>query len=122
MLRDRKFIPEIAKKSCNSGISAKVEAFVPRNLEPAGDENFQSDKNQNYTAQDAGLACQTFCLAAHEQGLATVILGIYDEEKLPAFLGLGENEVLTALIVLGYGAQSPDAPKRKSAEELIRYV
>ena len=79
-------------------------------------------KEDRWEHFDAGLACQTFCLAAHEQGLSTVILGIYDEEKLPAFLGLGENEVLTALIALGYGAQLPDAPKRKTAEELIRYV
>lgn len=31
---------------------------------------------------DAGIATQTLCLAAHSKGLGTVILGIYDEEKL----------------------------------------
>lgn len=79
-------------------------------------------KEDRWEYFDAGIACQTFCLAAHEQGLATVILGIYDEEQVPAFLGLDESEVLTALIAVGYPAQSPDAPKRKTAEELIRYV
>ncbi len=71
---------------------------------------------------DAGIACQTFCLAAHELGLATVVLGIYDEDKLPAAIGLPEGEVLTALIALGYADQEPAAPKRKEVEVLTRYV
>ena len=30
---------------------------------------------------DVGAACQTFCLAAWEQGLGTVIMGIFDEGR-----------------------------------------
>ena len=52
------------------------------------DGSFIIKKEDRWQYFDAGIACQTFCLAAHELGLATVILGIYDEEKLPTFLGL----------------------------------
>lgn len=31
---------------------------------------------------DAGIAAQTFCLAAHEKGIGTVILGVFDDKKL----------------------------------------
>ena len=79
-------------------------------------------KDDRWEYFDAGIACQTFCLAAHELGLATVILGIYDEDRLPAAISLPDGEVLTALIALGYADQQPAAPKRKTAEDLTRYV
>ncbi len=84
------------------------------------DGSFTTKKEDRWQYFDAGIACQTFCLAAHELGLSTVILGIYDEEKLPAFLGLADDEVLTALIALGYAEETPTAPKRKSVDELLR--
>ncbi len=55
-------------------------------------------------------------------GLATVIMGIYDEEKLPAFLGLAEDQVLTAIIALGYASDTPACPKRKGVQDLLRYI
>ena len=86
------------------------------------DGSFTTKKEDRWQYFDAGIACQTFCLAAHELGLSTVVLGIYDEEKLPAFLGVQDDEVLTALIALGYAADSPTAPKRKTVNELLRYL
>ena len=86
------------------------------------DGSFTTKKEDRWQYFDAGIACQTFCLAAQELGLSTVVLGIYDEEKLPAFLGLADDEVLTALIALGYAADIPAAPKRKSVDDLLRYL
>ena len=86
------------------------------------DGSFTTKKEDRWQYFDAGIACQTFCLAAHELGLATVIMGIYDEEKLPVFLGLKGDQVLTALIALGYAADVPVCPKRKSVDELLRYI
>lgn len=86
------------------------------------DGGFTTKKEDRWQYFDAGIACQTFCLAAHAMGLATVIMGIYDEEKLPAFLGLAPDQVLTALIALGYAADAPAAPPRKGTGELLRYL
>lgn len=86
------------------------------------DGSYTTQKKDRWQYFDAGIACQTFCLAAHELGLATVIMGIYDEEKLPPFLGLREDQVLTALIALGYAAERPTCPKRKDVDELLRYI
>lgn len=81
-----------------------------------------TEKGEGWQYFDAGIACQTFCLAAHETGLATVIMGMYDEHKLPAFLNIKEDEVVTALIALGYPAVNPEAPARKGVDELLRYL
>lgn len=86
------------------------------------DGSFSTKKEDRWQYFDAGIACQTFCLAAHDMGLGTVIMGIYDEDKLPAFLGLGEDQVLTALIALGYPGENPVCPKRKGVSDLLRYL
>jgi nitroreductase len=86
------------------------------------DGSFTTKKEDRWQYFDSGIACQTFCLAAHDLGLATVIMGIYDEDKLPAFLGLDDDHVLTALIALGYADNAPVCPKKRTVEELVRYV
>ena len=70
---------------------------------------------------DAGIAAEAFCLAAYEQGLGTVIMGIFDEEKASSYLELSEDRELAALIPIGYPAESPVAPRRKPVEELLSY-
>lgn len=79
-------------------------------------------KGDRWEIFDAGIACQTLCLAAYEQGLGTCIMGIYDEDKLPEILNLPEDEIVTAVIPMGYPAVEPIAPKRKPVEEKVRYV
>ena len=65
--------------------------------------------------------CLAFCLAAHEQGLGTVIMGIFDLEEAAALLEIPEGRELVALIPIGYPAESPTAPRRKTVEDLLSY-
>lgn len=70
---------------------------------------------------DVGVACQTFCLAAKEHGLGTVIMGIFDEDGITGLLNLPKDRELAALIAVGYPDIDPEAPKRKPVEELLEY-
>ena len=70
---------------------------------------------------DAGIAAQTFCLAAWERGVGTVITGYFDEEKITRLLNLPENQKVGCVIGLGYPDEEPAAPKRKSVEDLLTY-
>ena len=79
-----------------------------------------TSKGTHWQSFDAGLAAEAFCVAAHEAGLGTVILGIYDEGKVKAVLNLPETESVSALIPIGVPAESPAAPKRKDVSELLR--
>ena len=67
-------------------------------------------------------ASQTFCLAAHEAGLGTVIMGIWDEDGITELLNIPENQELGALIAIGYPDIDPAAPKRKSVNDLLTYL
>ena len=67
------------------------------------------------------MAAQTFCLAAHENGLGTVIMGIFDEDKIRKAVDVPEGQSVMGLIALGYPAEQPEAPKRKTVEDLVSY-
>ena len=69
---------------------------------------------------DAGIAAQTFCLAAFDAGLSTVIMGLYDDNASEV-IGIPEGQILTALIAVGFPAESPEAPRRKELSDLVTY-
>lgn len=85
------------------------------------DGSYSTSKEDRWEMFDAGIAAQTFCLAAHEKGLGTVILGVFDEEKLSRVITIPDGQQIAALIAIGYPAEQPEAPKRKSLEELLSY-
>lgn len=85
------------------------------------DGSFSTDRGDGWQMFDAGIASQTFSLAAHEAGLGTVILGIFDREKITELLELPEERELVALIPVGHPAEEPTAPRRKPVEDLLTY-
>ena len=85
------------------------------------DGSYSTPKEGGWQMFDAGVASEAFCLAANEQGLGTVIMGIFDEVKAASLLEVPEERELVALIPIGYPAESPAAPKRKSVEELLSF-
>ena len=66
---------------------------------------------------DLGIATQSVCLAAHNLGLGTVIVGSLDHDKAKEVLGVGEGYELVALIPVGYPAKDSAAPKRREVRE-----
>jgi nitroreductase len=85
------------------------------------DGSYSTPKEGGWQMFDSGVASEAFCLAAYEQGLGTVIMGIFDEAKAASLLEVPEERELVALIPIGYPAESPAAPKRKSVEELLSF-
>lgn len=83
------------------------------------DGSYTTNKGDSWLMFDAGIATQTLCLAAHEYGVGTVIMGIFDAEKVAELLQIPENEVVVALVPIGYPDEEPAAPKRKNVEELL---
>ena len=71
---------------------------------------------------DAGVAAQTFCLAAHELGLGTVIMGVFEEDKVMEIAKIPEGQSVSVLIALGFPDEQPNAPKRKPVEDLLTFI
>lgn len=85
------------------------------------DGSFSTPRGDGWQMYDAVVASQTFCLAAYEQGLGTVILGLFDQAPVEAMLQLPEDRELVALIPVGYPDEAPAAPRRKPVEDLLSY-
>ncbi|MBQ0043108.1 MAG: nitroreductase family protein [Lachnospiraceae bacterium] len=86
------------------------------------DGSFSTSKGTHFQSFDAGIATEALCLAAYEQGLGTVIMGIFDEKKVAEAVSLPEGQEVAALIAIGYPDESPEAPKRKTAEDLLTFI
>jgi len=86
------------------------------------DGRISSTKGDSWEMFDAGVACQTLCLAAAELGLGTVIMGTFDEIGIARFAGLPEEEEVIALVACGYADETPKAPRRKEVSEILRYL
>ena len=85
------------------------------------DGTYNTDREDGWQYYDCGIAAQTLCLAAHDLGLGTVIMGVFDRKGLEEYLQLPEGQELMALIALGWPADEPAAPKRKDVETLLSY-
>lgn len=86
------------------------------------DGSYSTAKEGSWQMFDAGVAAQTFCLAAYEKGLGSVIMGIFDEAKAASLLNIPEEREVVALIPVGYPAEAPVAPRRKPVEELLSFM
>ena len=104
----------IIQKNTELGVSRFIPLFCERSLiklDPKK-KNQKEDRWQNF---DSGIAAQTFCLAAKERGLGTVILGYFDEAEIAKVMEIPEGQGVGALIAIGYPAEEPAPVPRNTA-------
>jgi len=70
---------------------------------------------------DLGIAAQSLCLMAHNLGLGTVIVGLFDHDKAKTALGVGAGYEVVAIIPVGYPAKDSPAPKRREISEFTHH-
>jgi hypothetical protein len=80
-----------------------------------------TSKGDHWEMFDAGVASQIFCLAAHEKGYGTVILGIFDDAKVHEIINALEDEIVATIIPIGLPDGDATMPKRKQVTELVSY-
>ena len=80
-----------------------------------------TDRGDSWQMFDCGIAAQTLCLAGHEKGLGSVILGIFDRPGLEKHLNIPPERELVALVAMGYPADQPAAPRRKPVDDLLEW-
>lgn len=85
------------------------------------DGSFTTIKGEDWQNYDCGIASGIFTLAAHELGLASVIVGIFDYENAAALIEVPKGQRIMALIAVGYAEETPAVPKKKSVTDLLTY-
>lgn len=111
----------------NTGTLAKapalvVLAYVEKRSGYERDGSYTTSKESAWEMFDAGIAAQTFCLAAHEKGLGTCIMGIFDDKAVAEAIALPEGQKVGALVAIGYPSEEPVAPARKEVEQLVTFL
>lgn len=70
-------------------------------------------KNQDFTKTDIGIACSYLSLQATELGLATCMIGYFNEDKIKELLCIDKKSRLRLVICIGY-------PENDGKRKLIR--
>ena len=99
-----------------------VLSFVKGKSGKLDGDDYVTSKANVWEVFDAGIACQTFCLAAHAKGIGTCIMGVIDEDSISEIAGLPEEETVAALIVYGYEDGHPAPTPRKDVDDILRFV
>ncbi len=83
-------------------------------LRPGVNEN-----DQHFAQMDIGMATMMLTLAAADQGVASCILGCFDEAAVKSLLQIPEEIPLRLVVALGYAKADGPRPKvRKPADEV----
>ncbi len=85
-------------------------------------EDYATSKGSSWETFDAGIACQTFCLAAHAYGVGTCIFGVMNDSVISEIVSLPANESVAAIITFGYPDEEVKPTRRYAAEEITRYL
>lgn len=132
LIDDESVIKELATEGVNGFVynidtlkNAKgvaVLSFVKGKSGKLEEDEYATSKANVWEVFDAGISCQTFCLAAHAKGVGTCILGVINDESISKIIGLPEEETVAALIVYGYeeGEHASPTP-RKDIKDIMHY-
>lgn len=99
-----------------------VLSFVKGKSGKLDSDDYATSKANVWEVFDAGIAAQTFCLAAHAKGVGTTIMGVISDTSISEIIGLPEEETVAAVIVYGYEDGHPDATPRMNVEDVMRFV
>lgn len=85
------------------------------------DGTFTTPEKDAWEMFDAGIATQTFCLAAREFDVGTCIIGVMDTAFIHEKLGLPADQKVACLVAMGYPEEWKSAPGRKETEEILSF-
>jgi len=74
-----------------------------------------------YSLQDTAAATENILLAAQELGLATCWLGAFRENEVAKAVKAPRNLRPVAMVAVGYPAERPATPQKRSVNEIVHY-
>ncbi len=72
-----------------------------------------------YHMSDTAMAMHNMELLAHEIGLGTCWIGIYENDKVKRMLKIPKNKILVGAIAVGFPDERPPPRPRRSVEEIV---
>lgn len=117
----RASLPDFNKKN-TSGAPVLIVTTIVKNISGFNNDKTPSNELGNgWGYYDCGLNNMLLVLKAEELGLATLIMGLRDEEKIRKTLNIPAEENVVSVIAVGYADIAPDMPKRKDISETAKF-
>lgn len=85
------------------------------------DGQYTTHLKEGFQYFDNGLQVQNLLLKAYDLGLGTLVMGIYDDQAIRHFFDIPNTQEIVAVIGVGYTDSKPEAPMRKSVEEITYF-
>jgi len=79
------------------------------------------DPGSKWAVVDVAIALENMVIAAEALGLGTCWIGLFEEAEVKRVLGIPENLQVVAMVTLGYPAERPGMPDKKSLDEIVHY-
>jgi len=79
------------------------------------------EEARKWSTIDTTIALQNMVLAAWSMGVGSCWIGDFKEEEVKDLLGIPEDWKVVCLVSFGYPAETPQAPWRKSLDEIVSY-
>lgn len=84
--------------------------------------DFASHLKDGFQYFDNGLQVENLCLSAQNLGLGTLIMGLYDEQKIREYFNIPESQIIVCVISVGKPAINPAMPTRKNIDEILTII
>ncbi len=114
-------LPEMNQAKVTEAPVLIVSTFVSHRSGFERDGQPTNEVGEGWGFYDLGLHNENLLLKARDLGLDTLVMGIRDAEKLRSVLSIPEEEVVVAVIAVGYRAVNSDMPKRKEVAEIAKF-
>lgn len=128
--------PEVIKRIADEGVhgfsynigtlrnahGVLVLSYVKGKSGKLSADGYATNKGQDWEMFDAGIACQTFTLAAHNYGVGTCIFGVIDDRAISQIVSLPEGETVASVITFGYPDETVAPTSRLGVNEITRYI
>lgn len=79
---------------------------------------YETHLKDGFQYYDCGMQSMNLCLKPHELGLATLVMGIYDEAAIRKLFNIDESQIIVAVTAVGYADGETSMPKRKSVDDI----
>lgn len=98
-----------------------VTTFVEKDsgFSPEGEPT--NELGNGWGFYDLGLHNENMILKARDLGLDTLVMGIRDADKIREMLKIPAEEIIVAVIAVGYAAHEAKMPPRKSVDEILKF-
>lgn len=114
-------LPEFNQNSSKDSVLV-VTTFVANRSGFDRDGTPDNECANGWGYYDLGLHNENFLLKATELGLDTLVMGIRDADRIRTLLEIPETEIIVSVIAVGYGTNAPAKPKRKQADDFLKFI